>query len=72
MSTKDRTERCFVCRAMDLRVIRINQRLDKGIPILLMFHYVMLEARKNGFVKTLGLDVCLRTVRCGCYVLNSE
>lgn len=72
MVTEHQMKRCLLCRAVDLRVLRVRQRLNKTIAVLLMPWYVVLEAGKDGLIDLLGLDVCLWMVRCGRYVLDFE
>ena len=57
---------------MDFGVIRIRQRLDKFVPIVLMLGDVVTESRNNRLVVTLGLAVRLLVVVGGRLVVHSH
>lgn len=59
MSTKDKTEPCLARRSVDLQVLRIRKWLRKLVPALLMFGKVVRKARKDGFIESFDLAICL-------------
>lgn len=59
----NQTERCLLCRTVDLRVAGLRQRLNKGVQIFLMLSDIASEVGKDGFVEPPGLAVCLCVIR---------
>lgn len=61
-----------LCLAVYLRVVRICQRLDEGVPIALMLNNVVSQARHHRLVVLFYLAVGLRMVCSCCQVQSSK
>lgn len=72
MFTKGEAERCYVCRSMDLPVVRTRKWLHKCIPVLLKFGDVVSKAHRDGVNEYIDLAVQLWMKRCSCKVLNTK
>lgn len=59
MLTQDETERCLVCRMINLRILDVRLQIDEGAPTLLVFHNLLSKAGQDDHVKSLALVVCL-------------
>lgn len=71
MTTKDDAEGDLLCGAVRLCVVRVRERLGKGVPTLLVFRSVTPKAGNNGPVEALAMVVCLQVIRRGREVLES-
>lgn len=63
MSTRDETEKCLLCRVVDLHTVAVRYWLNKSVPILLTFYYIVSVAVKDVLRESIGLAVCMWIVR---------
>lgn len=57
--------KCFLgFRKMDLRIVRVAQRLDNGILTLLIFCDVMLKKHEDFYIESFGLTIFLLIKQC--------
>lgn len=72
MSNKDRALQGLIGTALDLDIICICQRLNEGVPNILVFRDVMLKASDNRVIVFHGLAVGLQMVRSRCLVFKTK
>lgn len=57
---------------MHLRAVRLEEGVNKGISIMLIFGNVVSKVHENGLVEFLGLDIRLGMIRCCCQLFNTK